>query len=259
VNRWRWADTVRALSLLVAAFFFVSAVLLAVLALELTGPPPFGGVDFIDETIKVFGWEQSRWPIDFAGSLLVALGFMALGGVGVLLARVADVTDARRSLVAAAMVLGATLGTSSQLLWIGVKPVATSPQYCDCGFRAEEIMSRLMTLNVADSVQGWLINGAIVAIAIGVLMATRLVRRAGISRGWVGISYLLVVVAVLVPVLGELGAYPYDLISLLVLTALLIPVWALWLAIEAPNLDAPDGAAWQEADSPTEQTSVIGG
>ncbi len=118
--------------------------------------------------------------------------------MGVLLARLADVTDARRTLVAAAMVVGATLGIVSQLFWIGVKPVAADPQYCDCGFRAEEIISRLNTLNVAGSVQAWLNNGAIVALAIGVLLAAGLVRRAGISRGWVWLSYLLVIGAVLV-------------------------------------------------------------
>ena len=63
-----------------------------------------------------------------------------------------------------------------------------------------------MTLNMAGSVQTWLNNGAIVALAIGVLMAVGLVRRAGISGGWVWISYLLVIGAVLTPVLDELDA-----------------------------------------------------
>lgn len=259
MSGWRWADTVRVLSLLMAAFFFVAAVLLAVLAFELTGAPPPEQPDFVDGIVASFAWEESRWPIDFAGSLLVALGFMAFGGVGVLLARLADVTDARRNLIAAAMVFGATLGTASQLFWIGVKPVATSSQYCDCGFRAEEIVSRLMTLNVAGSVQTWLNNGAIVALAVGVLMAVGLARRAGISGVWAVISYLLVIGAVLTPVLDQLDAYPYNLISLLVLTAILIPAWALWLAIEAPNLNAPDAPDATVADQPPEATSVIGG
>ena len=262
MSGWRWADTVRVLSLLMAAFFFVAAVLLAVLAFELTGAPPPEQPDFVDGIVASFAWEESRWPIDFAGSLLVALGFMAFGGVGVLLARLADVTDARRNLIAAAMVFGATLGTASQLFWIGVKPVATSSQYCDCGFRAEEIVSRLMTLNVAGSVQTWLNNGAIVALAVGVLMAVGLARRAGISGVWAVISYLLVIGAVLTPVLDQLDAYPFNLISLLALTAILIPAWALWLAVEAPNLnapDAPDAPDATVADQPPEATSVIGG
>ena len=103
--------------------------------------------------------------------MLAALGFLVFGGVGVLLARLADVTDSRRTLIATAMVIGATLGIASQLFWIGVKPVAADPHYCDCGFRTEEIISRLNTLNIAGSVQLWLNNGAIVALSIGVLMS----------------------------------------------------------------------------------------
>ena len=146
--------------------------------------------------------------------------------------------------------------SSPQLFWIGVKPVAADPQFCDCGFRAEEIISRLNTLNIAGSIQLWLNNGAIVALGIGVLLAAGLVRRAGISRGWVWLSYLLVIGAVLSPILGELHAEPYDLISFFVLVALLIPAWALWLAIEAPRLTGPDAIPNEVAPEPT---SVIGG
>lgn len=253
---WRWADSVRLLALLMAAFFFVAAVLNAVLAFNLTGDPPPEPPDVIDGIIANFTWEQSRWPIDFAGTLLAALGFLMFGAVGALLARLADVTDARRTVIAAAMVIGATLGMASQLLWIGVKPVAADPQFCDCGFRSEEIISRLNTLNIASSIQAWLNNGAIVALAIGVLLAVGLVRRAGISVGWVWLSYLLVIGAVLTPVLGELHAEPYDLISFLALVTLLIPGWALWLAIAAPNLAAPDT---MPVEVPPEMPSVLGG
>ena len=222
----------------------------------LTGDPPPEPPDVIDGIIASFTWEQSRWPIDFAGTLLAALGFLMFGGIGVLLARLADVTDARRTLIAAAMVIGATLGMASQLFWIGVKPVAADPHYCDCGFRSEEIISRLNTLNIAGSIQTWLNNGAIVALAIGVLLAVGLVRRAGISVGWVWLSYLLVIGAVLTPVLGELHAEPYDLISFFVLVAVLIPGWALWLAIAARNLVAPD---LMPVEAPPEMPSVSEG
>ena len=243
--------------LLMAAFFFVAAVLSAS-GFRAHRRSAARTPDVVDGIVASFAWEQSRWPIDFAGSLLVALGFLAFGGVGVLLARLADVTDTRRTLIAAAMVFGATLGIASQLFWIGVKPVATSSQYCDCGFRAEEIISRLNTLNVAGSVQTWLNNGAIVALAVGVLMAVGLARRAGISRGWAVISYLLVIGAVLSPVLDELHAYPFNLISFLALIGLLIPAWALWLAVEAPSLTARRTRRTQRR-WPPEATSVIGG
>ena len=140
---------------------------------ELTGAAPADKPDFIDTIVAFFTWEEGRNPIDFAASALVALGFMALGGVGALLARLADAFDARRTLISVTMVAGAILGTTSQLWWIGVKGVATDPHYCDCGFRAEEITSRLMALRIAGSVQTWLLIGGIVATSIGVLLAVR--------------------------------------------------------------------------------------
>jgi hypothetical protein len=245
-----------------AAFFFVAAILTAVLQFELTGHPPPEPPDFLDGIIAFFAWDTARWPIDFAGTLLAALGFVAFGGVGVLLSRLAEAPDARRTVVATLMVMGATLGVAAQLLWIGVKPVATSPQLCECGLRAEEIMSRLMILNVMGGVQAWLNNGAIVLVSIGVLIATALARRAGASSGWVWFSYLLVIGALLAPILGELHAEPYDLISFFVLVAILVPGWALWLAIEAPGLaapDAPDAPDEPMDELPPAEAAPVGG
>ena len=259
MSDWRWAGTLRVLSLLMAAFFFAAAILTAVLQFELTGHPPPEPPDFLDGIIAFFKWDSARWPIDFAGTGLAALGFVAFGGVGVLLSRLADATDARRTVVATLMVLGATLGTASQLFWIGVKPVATSPQLCECGLRAEEIMSRLMILNVAGGVQAWLNNGATILLALGVLIATALARRAGASSGWVWFSYLLVVGALITPILGELHAEPFDLYSFFVLAAILVPGWALWLAIEAPRLAAPDAPDEPMDGLPPAEAAPIGG
>lgn len=259
MSNWRWADTVRVLSLLMAAFFFVAAVLTAVLQFELTGHPPPEPPDFLDGIVAFFRWDSARWPIDFAGTLLAALGFAAFGAVGVLLSRLAGAADSRRTVIAALMVMGASLGAASQLLWIGVKPVATSPQLCECGLRAEEIMSRLMILNVAGGVQAWLNNGAIILLSIGVVLATALARRAGASSGWVWFSYLLVLGAVLTPIFGELHLEPFDLWSFFVLVAILVPGWALWLAIEAPRLTPPDEPGEPIEGPPPAEAAPVGG
>ena len=241
------------------AFFFVAAILTAVLQFELTGHPPPEPPDFLDGIMAFFRWDTSRWPIDFAGTLLAGIGFVVFGALGVVLSRLAMPGDARRTVVASLMVMGATLGAASQLLWIGLKPVATSPQLCECGLRAEEIMSRLMILNVAGGVQAWLNNGAIVLLAIGVLIVAALVRRAGASSGWVWFSYLLVIGALLAPILGELHAEPYDLISFFVLAAILVPGWALWLAIEAPKLTPPDEPDKPIEELPPAEAAPVGG
>ena len=252
MSAWPWTATLRALSLLMAAAFFAAAILTAVLHFELTGHPPPELPDFLDGIVAFFTWDSARWPIDFAGTLLAGIGFVLFGAVGVLLSRLADAGDARRTVVASLMVVGATLGAASQLIWIGVKPVATSPQLCECGLRAEEIMSRLMILNVAGAIQVWLNNGAIILLAIGVVISTALARRAGASSGFVWFSYLLVIGAVLTPIFGELHLEPFDLWSFLVLATILVPGWALWLAIEAPRLTSPD-----EPDEPEEPMDAL--
>lgn len=240
VKRLEWADAARVLSLLITAFFVVAAVLQAVLAFELLGPPPAGGGEFIDDIVATFEWEQSRWPIEFAASVLFALGFVALGGVGVLLSRLAGMTDARRSLAAAAYIGGGIIGLVSQAWWLGVKPVATGAQYCECGLREEEIMSRLMTLMIAGNVQLWLVIGAIALVSIGVLMVAPLGRWAGMGSGWAWLSYVTALGGLVASVLGVMGAYPWDQLAVLLVAGILIPIWALWLAMRAGTLEPPE-------------------
>jgi MFS family permease len=240
VKRIEWADAVRVLSLLVTAFFVAAAVLLAVLNFDLLGPPPPEQDDFIEETIDFFTWQQSHWPLEFAGTALFALGFTALGWLGVLLSRLADRSDARRVLTAGAFIGLGVIGAVSQLFWIGVKPIATSPQYCDCGLRQEEIMSRLMVLDVASGVQMWMVIGAIVLAAIGVTLAGGLGRGAGMAQGWVLLSAAIAVLSLASAVLGIIGAYPFDQLAVVLTAGVLLPIWALWLAIRVPLLRQPE-------------------
>jgi hypothetical protein len=240
MRRVEWVDAVRVLSLLVTAFFFAAAVLLAVLSFELLGPPPPEQEDFIEQTIDFFSWQQSLWPLEFAGTALFALGFTALGWLGVLLARLADRSDARRVLAAAAYIGVAVIGATSQLFWLGVKPIATSPHYCDCGLRQEEIMSRLMVMNVAGGVQMWMVIGAIVLAAVGVTIISGLGRDAGMPGGWVWLSSSIAVVSLASAVLAVAGAYPFDQLGVVLTAGVLVPIWALWLAIRVRLLRSPE-------------------
>jgi hypothetical protein len=240
VKRVNWTDAVRVLSLLVTAFFFAAAVLQAVLAFDLTGGPPPEQTDFIEQTIDVFGWEQSRWPMEFAATALFALGFASLGGLGVLLSRLAGGSDARRYLTAAAYVGAGVIGAVSRLFWLGAKPIATSPQYCDCGFRQEEIMSRLMILSVAQGVQLWMVLGAIVLGAAGVFLVSALGREAGMPIGWTWLSAGIAILSLAAAALAVLGAYPFDQLSVLLTAGVLVPIWALWLATRVSLLRQPE-------------------
>jgi hypothetical protein len=240
VRRFDWATTLRVLALLVTAFFFAAAVLQGVLAFDVLGAAPPEQDDFIEQTIDLFTWEQSRWPVEFAATALFALGFLALGGLGVLLSRLAATSDPRRLLTTSAFLGAAGIGAASQLMWLGVKPIATSPQYCDCGFRAEEIMSRLMILGAASVVQVWLVIGAILLLAFGTVMVAGIGRERGMPSGWVWLSLAVAVLSLAVAVLAVLRTYPLDQLTLLVTAGILTPIWALWLAISAETLVPPE-------------------
>jgi hypothetical protein len=242
VRQFGWRVGVRVLALLVTAFFFAAAVLQGVLAFDVLGPPPPEQDDFIEQIIDAFEWEQTRWPLEFAATALFALGFLALGGLGALLSRLVGSADPRRLLATAAYLGAGGIGAASQLLWLGVKPIATSPQYCECGLRAEEIMSRLMVLNVAVSVQLWIVIGAIVLAAVGTVFVAGIGREAGMPTVWVWLSLVIAIASLAVAVLAVMGAYPFDQLALLLVAGILVPIWALWVAIRANSLMSADVA-----------------
>lgn len=98
------------------------------------GPSSERGDDFIEFKLAQFAWEEERWVLDFPASALFAIGFLGLAGLGSAVARLADTSDSRRSLVASSFVLGGGFGAASQLLWIGAKPIATSTRTATADF-----------------------------------------------------------------------------------------------------------------------------
>lgn len=234
MNGLSWSSVVRGLAWILAIAFFISAVLTALLAFEVLGPPAERGEDFIQFILDMFLWEQDRWPIDFAGSALAAIGFLALGALGPAFQRLTAPEDGRRGLVGTSFLSAGLLGAASQLVWIGAKPIATSPQYCDCGFLQEEIMSRLMILNVVGGVQGWLINGGLIALAVGLVIVVRLGQRAGMPIGWRWLSLAIAAMSLLGVAISFLDVYPALLV--LLIAGVLAPAWALWLSRRATIL-----------------------
>ncbi|MEO6578280.1 MAG: hypothetical protein ABIO99_05200 [Candidatus Limnocylindria bacterium] len=225
-------------------------VLTLVLNFELLGARPAPTDDFLQNVISGFEWDTARWPVDFAASALFAIGFGALGLLGSLLARLAAPGDSRGPILGGALLLAGGLGVAAQLVWIGAKPIATSPELCECGLLAEEVMSRLMTLNIVSGVQTWLTNGAIVAAAAGLVVAARPGVRAGMPSAWATLAYVTAAAAIVLVVLSALRAYPFDLIAVALVAAVLLPVWALWLAQGAGRLRWEDVHVDEPRDVP---------
>jgi hypothetical protein len=250
-----WHPSVRVLALLLTAFFFAAAVLQVILMANLTGNPPAETQVVTDNIMASFQFEYDRWPIELTAQLLFALGFLALGGIGILLSRLAAALDERRSLAAGLFVGTGLLGAASSLVWIGVKPVATFPHYCPCDLRDAELAARVTALDVGSSVSLWLTIGAILLASGGFLLIVGLGARAGMSRGWTALTYVTAAAGLLAAVLGAFDVRPASDWLAAAAAGLLIPIWALWLAIRAPKLsgpgtDGPEDAADQPMVSP---------
>jgi hypothetical protein len=240
MDRLAWPTAIKVVVGIMVAGLVAGTVLLLVLNFELTGARPEPTGEFIDDVIAGFEWDTARWPVDLADSALFAIGFAALGLLGPLLSRLVGRGDSRGPILTGTLLLAGGLGVAAQLAWIGAKPVATSPQYCDCGLLAEEIMSRLMTLNVVTGIQAWLTNGAAIAAAVGLVIAAGPGVRAGMPSGWAILGYVTAIAVVIAVVLSAFGAYPYDLIGTALVAAVLVPAWAIWLAMRAEDLRLGD-------------------
>jgi hypothetical protein len=248
VTRLGWNASLRVLALLLAVFMVAGTVLQLVLQFNLTGSPLEFTKPGSDQIMAEFQFEHGRWPIDFASQALFALAFLALGGVGILLSRLADSVDSRGVLAPAAFLGSGLLGAAASLVWIGVAPVATDPHYCTCDLRDALLAARVTAIDVSGNVGVWLTNGAIVLASIAFVLVVGLARRAGMSASWAVITYLTAATGLLSVGQGSLmitpsADIPVDAYLALAVAGILIPVWALWLAIRAPHLAGPDDMA----------------
>ena len=103
---------------------------------------------------------------------------------------------------------------------------------------------------------------AIVLAAVGFILVAELGRRAGMSRSLTRMTYLTALGGLVAAVLGALAEVngrddPWGLISDLaavLVAGILIPLWALWLAIRAPQLNGPGALEPMEPMEPMESS-----
>jgi MFS family permease len=255
MDRLSWPTAVKVIVGLMVAGFVAGIVLFVVQVYELTGPFPAETFDFVTDIQAGNEYISARYPLDFASSALFAMGFAAFGLLGPLLARLAVPGDSRGPILTGTLLLAGGLGVAAQLVYVGATPVATSTQYCDCGLLAEELMSRLMAYNIVQGIQTWLNNGAIIAAAAGLVVAARPGVRAGMPVGWAYLGYLTALGGIIVAVLWAFSrdTFPFNLWSLVVLSAILLPAWAIWLAMRSEDLriGTDEGGLLEGKDSAT--------
>lgn len=187
--------------------------------------------NLVDRVLGTINYRHDVWPLFFAANLLLALGFMALSGLGLALAARMPATDERRAVLAASLVVGGVLGTVGQLILIGSVKASIDIPYCDCGFKEQEIVSQVWALMVTQGAQEWLVNGALLLGAIGIAVAGNTFGRVMPER-WIWLSWAISAVVILTLVLGftDLSGDLETALTAL-LTGVLVPIWAIWLGL----------------------------
>ena len=237
VGRIEWASAARVLGWVAGLGLLIGTVIRLVLSFELLGHPPEPPTDdFVDRTLSFYEFATSQWPIEFTSFAAFAIGFAALAALGPVLGRLASDDDARGGLVMVTLLALGGFGIASQLIPIGALPYLTFPELCECGLREHEVMAREIALGTIFGVQFWLVLGALVLAVPGFLLAGSLGADAGMPSAWRWLSYLIPVASIVLAVLAILEAFPFDQYVLGLTAGILVPIWAIWLAMRAGDL-----------------------
>ncbi len=232
-----WRSIARILAWLVAIAFVVAAVLFLLLAFNILvpAPEPNPAFNYVEATSAAFEHQARLWPIEIPSTLLFALGFFALGGLGLALTPLLDRTDAGASLGGIAFAIGGSIAAVTQVVYLGGALVASNPQYCDCVFAPEQVLSQATAIGVLSGARDWLLGASFIVLAAGMWLVGSAARdRIGIRPAWATLSIGLALVFVLAAVVGvvapviDLGAVPQ--LVVLLGAGILLPVWAIWLA-----------------------------
>lgn len=240
-----WRTWAARLGWLTAAAFLAGAALVVFLQLnfpeERSFPPD---ATFVDHLLAEFEDGRALWPVDLGQSLLFAVGFAAIAALGAVLRHVLGRDDPRGMVALVAMMVAGAVGVVAQLVYIGGTEVSTNPEYCDCGFLAEEIISRAMIHFTINEIVFWMTDAFVVLFAVGLLAVASVASAArAMPAGWVAFTRLLAVVGlaivawnrIAVPLLIQAGYddIDYFLIGSVIVgivAGILVPVWAAWLA-----------------------------
>ena len=190
--------------------------------------------DLVDRLVAIRTDDEAVFPLVIVGSLATLGVYLIAALLGVVLRAWAPASTTRDAM-SILLVFGGLIGIGSQLMNIGVGDAAR-PFYCECGYRAEQMIGRDEALNLGWSMVNWMAMGAVTFVGFGVAMAARVVT---VTPAWRILSYAVVVGVLLAVALRFLASLvfieafdPYQISDLIVAftTGILVPIWALLLA-----------------------------
>ena len=222
--------------------FAVCLVLATLLALALgfdllVKPPEIADtLDFPSRLEAIHPFHVAQWPFDAASTLLFVVAFGALLLAAGSIASLAG-ADGRADILKSAIVASGLLGVAGGLLYVGATQVTIDMPYCDCGFKTEEVISQFWAITVVQGATDWLNYGAIAFGAIGVGLSALVLGDRGLPQYWRWVSWGAAVLLVLSILLHEVSDTPAGDLVIAVATGILLPAWAIILALSTDRIE----------------------
>jgi hypothetical protein len=229
----------RGIGIAVGVVFVVAALLRLVDQLNLVTKRPVlpASANLVDKVLGSITYRHDVWPVFFGSNILIAIGFAGIAAVGWLLATRMQLADDRRALVLGTFVTGGILGAVGQLLLVGAVKATIDLPYCDCGFKEQEVVSQVWALMVAQSAADWLVNGALLLAAGGLVVAAGRFGGREMPESWSWLSLAIAVLLLAQLVLAFVDAGDLGEWLLLLTVGVLVPVWSIWLGLRFTGRD----------------------
>ncbi|MEA2676493.1 MAG: hypothetical protein QOJ81_634, partial [Chloroflexota bacterium] len=171
------------------------------------------------------GDDQKVFGLSLIGGI-AGTGLYLVGALlGVALRRFAP-GGAAADVMAALFVIGGTIGVASQFMYLANAAYATFG-YCDCGYKAYEVIAQDYALSSAWTVQLWVNTGGLVIVGLAAAFAGWVVN---LTRDWRILSYIIAFAALVGAALRIFGANQASDITLGVAAGIAVPIWAFLLA-----------------------------
>ena len=222
---------VRWLAWTIGALFLVGTALQLVDTLNLyVTPPDTGASSMVAQRLASQDYRVAIWPVFALNNLSFGIAFVLIAGLGVALGALLSTGDTRRTAILTTLGVAGILGAVGQFILLGATQVTIDIAYCDCGFKETEIVAQIWAQMLANGASQALVDAATILAAIGIFVVASTFRRAMPAPWeiWSWLTAAALIAGFLVRFLS-LGSEDLGLILFVVISGVLVPVWAFWL------------------------------
>jgi hypothetical protein len=125
----------------------------------------------------------------------------------------------------------------AQGLLLGAVKATIDLNYCDCGFKNEEIVSQVWALMLAQSASTMLVYVVALLAAAAVIVAARTFAGREMPATWAWLSYLTAALLALNVALSFANVGEVSDWLTLASIGILVPIWAAWLGLRFDEAD----------------------